>query len=596
MSQELWPFETVVGFLTHPIPVVRLWAVDYVLEEFPQRAAEALVGRLDDPDGYIVWQTARALAASGEEARVRPALQERLQRGDAHFSAYAEALAMLGDRGVIPAVTARLELLLHSEELGGELRQLVHALELIGGDAAGEALWRLLQHLPRDATDRIDRAYRALVQVMLPQGLERALQGYRVFATPESRPLFLTALAERVMLAELLWELMNDWAFADPEELLDYAALELGGRPALAPAWLAQVMAATATPYAGAGRMLLQEARRLWAARGDAIDAWATAWQAGNPLTRYQATAAYSALLLQALAARVTFDDRCRREELGLALALVMLVSVDGDEETLVATAAEPEATALALLVASRQHLAPSISDRVVALGRARLADWVGQLREATSPWPVIRGLHALAQIAQTDPEGVAPYADEIIGLITDAQPDDLLDAAADALEAIGPSAIPVLAAVLDDADAERVFWATVTLSHFTTPEAGHLLLERFRTVAPGDPFLANSLARLGLRAAFEPLIACWHDSHEPEIAEHLVILCALHHIDHPELPRWQEVLAMTEAGVSLAEEPASSSAAVVEPEDARWDDDTAPPASSSPTTPAKKTRKNKSR
>ena len=108
MQPLLWSQAQITAFVTHADLPVRRWAMDRLIERFPEAAPAALVPLLDDVEPYLVFKAADVIAASGEVERFRAPLVERLgsARGQ-RFGRLVQALARLDAEAARPWLLER---------------------------------------------------------------------------------------------------------------------------------------------------------------------------------------------------------------------------------------------------------------------------------------------------------------------------------------------------------------------------------------------------------------------------------------------------------------------------------------------------------
>jgi len=225
VEQLLWTFDDALRFIHHPDHPVRSWALELMINRFPERAGDAVVDMLDDDNTYIVMRATDFLGDTGDGQRYGPALLEHLKQcTDERSGYYAEALGKLGYRQALPLMIDRLRphplQLKHSEFI-----RHVAALGALGGDEARQALWSILDALPVDA-HALHHVADALLEAGLPDDVDRLVQRYRDWLPAPYRTRMLAAFASACNVDRLYEEMKQRrgavstrWADAPPNGL-----------------------------------------------------------------------------------------------------------------------------------------------------------------------------------------------------------------------------------------------------------------------------------------------------------------------------------------------------------------------------------------
>jgi len=158
--------------------------------------------------------------------------------------------------------------------------------------------------------------------------------------------------------------------------------------------------------------------------------------------------------------------------------------------------------------------------------------------------WAPIRIAQALAQLARRYPGSCDAAIPLLIAAINEDQGDFLLEDCSAALAAIGPAAVPAIAAHLTDEGTARPIYLAGVLGDIPTEGAVRALLAAM-SKAP-DEIQYGALADVGSPLAITPLYDL-HDDENSDWVESLLILCEVNGVTLPELPQWREHMAEQE-------------------------------------------------
>lgn len=553
--ERLWTLDDLARFAHHPDAAVRDWAVHRLMRLFPEQAGDILVTLLDDPYVFITRWAVDFLGCTGERERYGPVLLAYLFKSfGATYEHIALALARLDYREALPLLLERLQELSRRfpEGWGRGHYFLFQALGIFGGQEVRQALWKVANILPGDELDRTN-VFLALLEAALPADVIRLVELYRSREAGRERSRYLRALAGAAEVDGLTGELLEAVPYG-LGEVLESAAEWLGAIPPWSAPCLEELERAFRRKQQGIFAVLLAEARRIVAERGDDIAAWRLAWDTGIRPRGYPRRALLTLLILEALASHPHPYPKLRDHESALGLALLAALSLDRDDEAWLERAEDRTAALLEILLSDREHVLPDVIEQVVALGPAIAPRLIAALDPAADTWGMIRLVRAIEQLARRYPGSCDAAAPLLVSAIEDSKGDFILEACLDALAAIGPAAVSAIGPHLGDEDVARQIYLTGALEEIPTEEAARLVLDAI-AAAGGyyDEMQVVALRGIGSRAAIEPLYRFWQAGDEDgELVETLFVLCQLHGVDYPELSEWRS--RIQEAQSKLAE------------------------------------------
>jgi hypothetical protein len=548
MEPLLWTFEDIKRFANHPDAPLRLWVVERLIKHFPDRAGEVLVTILDDPGNFIAGRALDFLAETGETEKYGPILLEHLQRAEGdHLGRLAWTLARLGYRPALPVI---LPLAQQVERKAGLIKSpftyLVEALGEFGGPEVRQTLWALLeQESPSGST--VTTLMGALLQAAQPEDIPRLIQHYRTL--PRSDRLWqspLLAFADSVGASPLVEEMASEidaglWA------MLEIAAWWLNAPLSLSGACLDDLEDAFDHLYTDVPEILLPEAQRLFAERGDDIAGWQAAWESGERPSGYRRRALYTWLIFQALAEQPMATLTPRHQESVMGLGLLAQLSVESDDQARLEAATDKTETLLAILAEPREHVLPDIIERVVALGPEVAPRLIDLLDPEDFGWGTIRMALAIGRMARAYLGSCDAAVPKLIDLIHNEQGDYLNEAASEALEAIGPAAVELINSHLRRTrDMSRQIYLTGVLGEIPVESAAQFILTKLKAGKPIEEQEVNVLSDIGSASAIEPLYQLWEPG-DRYLAGHLLILCELNGVQKPELPEWRRLMMAEE-------------------------------------------------
>lgn len=542
MEPLLWTFEEIAGFVTHPDKPVRRWAQDRLLGLFPERAPEVLAAQLGDADFYLALRAADVIGGSGDAARYGPIVLDTMQRvSDTHFGALAEAAAHLGLAEALPLIVAQSRRQDIPFDVNAWFLRLTRALGRYGhAPEARQRLWELLSEA-RAHPLWAGAVIEALLYAARPDEVPRLVKGYR--ALPFNRRTlrsFGGPAGARRTIDETGYVLSQGF-----DAVVDRIYGWLGRSLPVSPDTYVRLRSAFAKPRINIFTILLGEVRRLMRERGDTIAAWHAAWEAGAELVGYRRQAVYTLALLEALAAERPVGGEQRQAEAAMGLALLAQLGVDRDDQGRLETTTDELIMLLAILTENRENILPTVTDQLVEMGPAVLPGLVPLLTPENYGWGATRALQIVTRLARRHPGSCDVLIPFIIEMIFEGQGDFACEAAAEALVAIGPAAVAPMIRHLDDDDVTRNIYLTGTLGEIPTEASAQALLERVPMDEEPDEMEIINLVDTGSIIALEPLYRLakrYQD--DPFLTEALLVLCALHGVNKPELSQWRELVA----------------------------------------------------
>jgi len=262
-------------------------------------------------------------------------------------------------------------------------------------------------------------------------------------------------------------------------------------------------------------------------------------------LVGYRLQAVYTLALLEAFAAERPVGGERRQAEAAMGLALLAQLGADRDDQGRLETTTDELIMLLAILVENRENILPTVIDRLVEMGPAVLPCLVPMLTPEHYGWGATRALQIMARLARRHPGSCDVLIPFIIEMIFEGQGDFACEAAGEALVAIGPAAVAPMIQHLDDGDSTRYIYLTGTLGEIPTLASAQALLECVPLDEEPDEMEIINLVDTGSIIALEPLYRLakrYQD--DPFLIEALLVLCALHGVNKPELSQWRELVA----------------------------------------------------
>ncbi len=167
----------------------------------------------------------------------------------------------------------------------------------------------------------------------------------------------------------------------------------------------------------------------------------------GRPGNRWPVTGWRMALAHQWLTTLAAHPpQRPARYQIAVAFGLALLAQAVVDQDDEAALQAAPneifrQATLLNILDSTRPNVLPDVVSQVVQLGPGVVPHLI-EILEDDNIWGWLRALPVIEQIARAHPGAADTAVPAILDLVYDNQSDEILDAVAAALIAIGPGAV----------------------------------------------------------------------------------------------------------------------------------------------------------
>jgi len=524
MSERAWSVEDYLGFLRHDDAAVRLWAAERLRAQHPDVAPEALAGCLDDSDRGLVLLSARTLVDAADP-RFAATTLERFERAEGLLAGLlASALGAMGVSEAAPAMVARLgRPAIAAESLKG-------ICEGLGALGIGSALRAALERGGRNP-DGTGLLAAGLLEGGGPDDARWLAARMWSEFSPEQRASSAALIAERFGVGDLVHELR--WALQTglPEATAVAEAwiggqvpLEEGRLHGMVPAWWDGASAWMST--------VTYEARALAKGAGVAPEGprWSEGWSGR----------AWRALTLLDALAEAAPEEAPEESLTDLSLALLCAVAVGADDDAALAADddAAPGAAAMALLASPRRAVGQGVMPAVTARGPEALPELVTTLEDEASYWGGVRAARAIAVVARAHPGSCDEAVPALFDAIRRDGVDSLAEAAMWALVAIGaPALSPIRESLLSGTDGEQGM--IEALGEIPIADSAQILLDYTAAVGFMDEMVVAALRDTGSAAAVGPIAEMWSPG-EVELAETLLLLTALNHIEHPDRDRWR--------------------------------------------------------
>jgi hypothetical protein len=418
--------------------------------------------------------------------------------------------------------------------------RLTRALGLYGHiPEARQRLWELLSEVrahPAEAGMVIE----PLLYAVRPDEAPRLVKGYRALPFDRRTLRSFGGPAGATRTIEETGYMLSEGFAAVMGRIVNW----LGRGLPVSPDAYVRVRLAFAKPRINMFTLLLGEAWRLLHKRGDDVAAWRAAWEAGEELVGYRLQVVYTLALLEAFAAERPVSGEQRQAEAAMGLALLAQLGVGRDDQRRLETTPDELIMLLAILTENRENILPSIVDRLVDMGPAVLPGLVPLLSPTQYGWGATRALKMVTRLARRHPGSCDVLIPFLIEMIFEGQGDFACEDAAEALAVIGPPAVAQIAQHLDDGDSTRQIYLAGALSEIPTDASAQVLLEYVPVDEEPDEMETVNLADTGSRIALEPLYRlAQRYPDNPVLAGSLLVLCALHDVDKPELSQWRELV-----------------------------------------------------
>lgn len=545
MEQLLWTFEDLRRFTAHPDAPVREWAVERLIKHYPDQAGDVLVTVVDDPRRYTAFKALKFLGQSGQGDKYGPILLEHWPRiqGDTRGH-LAVALATLGYRPAMPFIVRSLQQPDRSISMN-EFMLLTQAVSEFGDTEARQVLWDLWEQAPSDEM-LSTFLFELLLRIAQPEDKTDLMAQYRALPPGKFGRTPFSVLADSVGVGRMVDEMKRKQADG-LTAMLERAAWWMGVEPALSQTTLTELAEAIKRNYTGAVEALLREARRIVAVRSDDLAGWEADWAAGQRQLGYRQRVLYTFFILEELMAHPATGVEQRRQESALALGMVAQLSIDRNDQADLEAAADPTAALLDILTSPREHVLPDIVKRVADLGPDIVPRLLDRFNPADFSWGLIRLIRALEQLACRYPGSCNAAVPQLIDAISEEQGSFTKEAATDALEAIGPPAVPLINDTLRQSrDLSKQIYLTGVLSEIPIASATEVILAKLKAGHRMEEYDLDALARIGHPAAIEPMARLWQPG-DRFLAEFLLLLCEINGVQRPQLPEWRRLVQQEE-------------------------------------------------
>jgi hypothetical protein len=507
----------------HDDPNVRRWAVARWTTRYPRTDLVGLARLLLDPDAEVRQDVALHLARSGEDRWAAVLLKAFELAGPGERAPLIEALGVQGHASAVPALADALR----ATRDPNELVALVRALGHHPTDGAWRALTGLLDRLHAD--DIFSAAVAgSILRLGRRDDVPDLIRRWRSWDDPRGRPRDSAFAAAVTAWLGADPDLVDRCARLDPSPLDEVLALCGVDLPPAITSSL--VTAESGLPF---HRALHRAVIQLLTARRDDIRAWMGAPDLGRAAVDYRALAIAVEALTGALAARPPSDDRAAAER---RLGLVGLLTLAGAER-----AARPEA-AWRLFRSPRPEVPAAVEEALLNL-RGRAVPGLAELLASDAPDTVlVRAARFVARlrVAGVDVSGLAGVLTDLVVGRAGAPP---AEAAADALVAIGPAAVPTLAEALAAAD-DPPDELLSALGRLDCPASVAALITHLQAGVILDLRVATALVDTGAPEAIDVLAPAWTAGHEA-LAAMLEGVASMHSLDHPQRDAWRRDLGL---------------------------------------------------
>ncbi len=498
MEPLWWHVDDVARFVKHPDLPLRRWALDRLRKRFPTQAGEAMVPLLDDSDSYIALMASEFLAKTRDKERFGPILLECLQRAEGvRFGYLSVALARLDYREALALILARLERARREREAldVNEILRITDALGKFGGDQARQALWQVLNSMSQDRF-WAGAVMSDLLEAAQPEDISPLVRIYRSWPANQQGSRQLGSFASAVGAGRLTQA--SESVIQDSfDTVLERIVWWQGGEPELSEECVNGLIRAFERKHKDTFRVLLHEVRRIVEQRGDDLDGWQAAWEAGERPVGYRRRVLFTILILKAFAARPNPRLEQRIRESSLGLALLCQLGIDRDDQARLDAAEDQSETLLTILAEDREHVLPNIIERVAALGPEIGPRLAAMVDPDDLGWGVIRIVRAIAHTAHLYPGSCDVAIPVLLEMVKDNQGDFLLEACSDALEAIGPVAVQSIVKRMRDDDARQIY-LTYSLGEIPTESAAQAILSWIADGLVVEEMQSTSLSDVG--------------------------------------------------------------------------------------------------
>jgi HEAT repeat protein len=552
--QFIWFLEDYQSFLKHPEPMIRQWAARCIEEQYSHLAAESFVNLLTDPDPHLQITAARAIGNSGDPS-YEPALLAVWPESEGSVRSWFTAtLGRLRSPTLLPQLVADLDVApAHhpsDETQSWSVSSIVDALGRYPDEVARSALWRFVERYRKD--DRLTyTAFRGLLRFADPDTLPRLVQYYgqlKPYAANAWEHAAI-ALAEVVEVGSVLRDLIKIMSDS-PDDMILLLDEWLGQVVPYSETFEAAIDEAVAGTYAGLLPHILTELERVVAERNDDLPTWLEVWRSGERPGGYRWRMLYAYHLITTLVEHPPADSKQYQDMVALGMTLLGQTLTDQDDEAMLQTAPNElirQVILFDILESPRMHILPDVVEQVVALGPGAVPHLINIL-EGHHFWALSRALQTLTRIAQAHPGAADAAVPTILDLMDSRQADEVMEAAGDALVAIGPGVIAPAAEKLGWVDSVYDIYVCAALSNIPTRASAEAMLDHLAAKQTIAEYEAEALAALGHPVAIPYLRDHYEWSDDPLLCTVLYKLALLNNYAGSELAEWRAVALEYEA------------------------------------------------
>lgn len=548
-KEPFWTLEDYQRFLTHSDYSARYWAVKRIEHQFPHLAAKSLVHLLNDQHILLQNRAAQAIADAKEPSYEEAVLAVLPESKAVLRNHLLTALGQMRSATMLPHFLAVLE----SDSEGPtpiaeiQLDNAIDGLAQYPDEAARKALWRFAKY-QRYVDHKTCSAFSGILRFADAETIPRLLKYSRRLKQEKgfSWTSIMSPFAEAVGLERIYEEALTSCQQGGPSKAWDTIQKWFKTRLPLSRELEFEISSiAYKTPIIAHQKLLRgisRQIERFASKRQDDYEAWLVEWAAGKRLSGYgwRMILAYQTISTLLTLSKPTAKQA--EEELTLALVLLAQVSIDENDEVLLAATTNKTTRGrqlLKILASSRPNVLPSIEKEIAAFGPVMIPHLIKILsRTEESFWAIPRTLRILTQLASQHPGSLDSVVPAILYLINEEQHDYILEQANKCLIAIGPAAVEGAIDGLDAIDLTYDIYVSKALGEIPTPESLEALLA-YVSKRGLDEQNVSSIEALGQVKAI-PLLKNVYRPGNEVIAQSLYTISVLNDYEEPQLEQWQ--------------------------------------------------------
>lgn len=548
-KEPFWTLEDYQRFLTHSDYSARYWALKRIERQFPHLAAKNFVHLLEDKHILLQNRAAQAIAKSKE-----PCYEEALLAAlpESKLVLRNHLLTGLGQMRSATMLPHFLQVLEPESEGPTPIAEIpldnaIDALAQYPDEGARKALWRFAKH--QHYVDRKTcNAFGGILRFADPDTIPRLLKYSRRFQQEKgfSWASIMSPFAEAVGLERIYEEALNSCQQGGPSEAWSTIKNWFKIRLPISKDLEFEISSiAYKTPMIAHQKLLpliSRQIQRFAAKDQDEFEAWLVEWAAGESLSgyRWRMLLAHQTISTLSTLSRATVKQA--EEELTLALVLLAQVSIDENDEALLASTTNKTTRGrqlLKILASPRANVLPTIEKEVADFGPVMIPHLVKILsRTEESFWAIPRTLRILTLLACEHPGCLDSLVPAILYLINEEQHDYILDQASKCLIVIGPAAVEAAIDGLDAIDLTYDIYVSKALGEIPTPASLEALLAYVSKRGIDEQNIA-SIEALGQVEAISILKNVYRPGNEV-IAQSLYTISVLNDYEDPQLEEWQ--------------------------------------------------------